>query len=165
MALRRAASPIEPGPLGGRPFSFVHDVQPILDKHCVRCHGGEKTEAKLDLSGTPHQAFTRSYVSLCGDANFWGEGTNPQNAARALVPRYGARNQVQVTLPGGMYGSLGSRLMKLLRTGHENVQLAPDDLRTLAAWIDLNAIFYGVSLPDDQARQLRGELVAMPEVQ
>jgi len=55
--------------------------------------------------------------------------------------------------------------MKLLRTGHENVQLAPDDLRTLAAWIDLNAIFYGVSLPDDQARQLRGELVAMPEVQ
>ena len=43
MAFHRPASAIEPGPLGGRPFSFVEVVQPVLDEHCVRCHGPEKT--------------------------------------------------------------------------------------------------------------------------
>ena len=36
----------------------------------------------------------------------------PRNAAEALVPRFGMRNQVQVTPPGGMYGARGSRLMQ-----------------------------------------------------
>ena len=45
------------------------------------------------------------------------------------------------------------------------MKLDADELKRLALWIDLNAIFYGVYLPEDQARQLRGELVGMPEVQ
>ncbi len=165
VAMRRAPSPIDPGPLGGRPFSFVEVVQPVLDRHCTRCHGGEKTEGKIDLTAKPEGAFTRSYVALCGDRNFWAEGTNPKNAAEALVPRFGARNQVQRTPPGGMYGALGSRLIGLLRQGHYEAKLAPDEFRRLAAWIDLNAIFYGVNDPACQARQLRGEAVGMPEIQ
>jgi len=165
MALRRPPSRIDPGELGGRPFSYVDFVQPVLDRHCVRCHGGEKTDGGIDLTGAPHEGFTRSYVTLLSDTDFWHVGTNPENAAKALVPRFGGRNQVQVTPPGGAYGALGSRLMKLLRAGHEDVELAPEDLRRLAAWIDLNAIFYGVNLAADQARQLRGETVAMPEIQ
>ena len=170
LALRRAASAIEPGALGGRPFSFVEVVQPVLDRHCVRCHGKPVSAdaphlSKLDLTGTPEGPFTRSYISLCKDRDFWGAGTNPKNAAEALVPRFGARNQIQVTPPGGQYGALGSRLIKLLRQGHYHVRLTSDDYRRLAAWIDLNAIFYGVYRPEDQARQLRGQPVAMPEIQ
>lgn len=165
LAMRRPASHIEPGALGGRPFSFVEMVQPILDRHCVRCHGNEKLEAKMDLRGIPTGAYTRSYLSLCGDRDFWGAGTNLKNAAEALVPRFGGRNQIQVTPPGGMYGARGSRLVKLLRTGHYDAKLSPNDLRALGEWIDLNAIFYGVNLPADQARQLRGDMVAMPDVQ
>ncbi len=164
-AVARGVSTIDPGPLGGRPFSFVEMVQPVLDKHCVRCHGGEKTEGKIDLTRTAAGVYTRSYVALCGGPSFWGEGTSPANAAEALVPRYGARNQIQVSPPGGMYGARGSRLIRLLRQGHYDVRLAPDDLRRLAAWIDLNAIFYGVNAPEEQARQFRGEPVAMPEIQ
>ncbi|MHC4401582.1 MAG: HzsA-related protein [Planctomycetota bacterium] len=164
-ALGRGPSQIDPGALGGRPFSYVEVVQPVLDEHCTSCHGAEDPDAGLNLTGTPHEGFTRSYVSLLGDVDFWGQGTNPENAAKALVPRFGGRNQVQITPPGGAYGALGSRLMKLLRTGHEDVELSPDDLRRLAAWIDLNAIFYGVNLPEAQARQLAGEVLPMPEIQ
>ena len=32
----------------------------------------------------PSGSFTKSYVSLCGDRNFWSEGTNPTNAASVL---------------------------------------------------------------------------------
>jgi len=165
IALHRPPSQLDPGELGGRPFSYVEVVQPILDRHCVRCHEGEKPGGGFDLTGTADKGFTRSYRALCGDVDFWGGGTNPQNAAKALVPRFGGRNQVQVTPPGGMYGALGSRLMKLLRAGHEDVKLSRDELGRLAAWIDLNAIFFGVNLPEDQARQLRGERVPMPEIQ
>jgi hypothetical protein len=166
MAQHRRPSPIEPGELGGRPFSYVEVVQPILDQHCVKCHAGPKTPAsRIDLTGTPEKGFSKSYWALCGDVNFWGAGTNPDNAAKALVPRFGGRNQIQVTEPGGMYGALGSRLIKLLRSGHEDVKLSRDELARLAAWIDLNAIFYGVNLPEAQSQQLRGERTAMPEVQ
>jgi len=165
LALRRPASPIDPGSLGGRPFSFMEVVQPILDRHCVRCHDGKKSPAHIDLRGIPDRQFSRSYWSLCGDANFWGGETNPKNAAKALVPRFGARNLVQVTPPGGMYGARGSRLLRLLQNGHEGVQLTTEELARLAAWIDLNAIFYGVYLPEDQARQLSGQPVPMPEIQ
>ncbi len=164
-ALARGPSRIDPGELGGRPFSYVEVVQPVLDRHCTECHGAEAPDGGIDLTGAPHQGFTKSYVALCGDADFWGRGTNIENAAKALVPRFGGRNQVQFTPPGGVYGARGSRLMKLLREGHEDVALAPGELRRLAAWIDLNAIFYGVNRPEAQARQLRGETVPMPEIQ
>jgi len=41
----------------------------------------------------------------------------------------------------------------------------PRARRRLALWIDLNAIFYGVYLPNDQERVRRGALVQMPEIQ
>ena len=165
-ALRRPASRIQPGPWDGRPFSYVQVVQPVLDQHCVRCHGGEKTEGQIVLIGESQGAFSRSYVTLMqDDGAFWHAGTNPNNAAKFLVPRFGGRNQVQMTPPGGLYGARGSRLMKLMRDGHEGVKLSADDLRRLALWIDMNAIFYGVYLPADQERMRRGELVQMPEIQ
>lgn len=165
LALRRGPSAIDPGELGGRPFSYMSVVQPVLDRHCVRCHGGEKLEGQLDLTGKPQKGFSKSYCSLMRDRDFWHVGTNPQNAAEALVPRFGGRNQVQVTPPGGMYGARGSRLVKVIRSGHHDVSLAPGELRRLAAWIDLNAIFYGAYLPADQARQLQGQEVGMPKIQ
>lgn len=151
MAVHRPASQIDPGPLGGRPFSFVEMVQPVLDRHCLACHGGERTDADLDLTATPAGDWTKSYLALTRD---------PQ-----LVPRYPARNQIQVTPPGGVYGALGSRLMKLLRDGHEGVELEGDEIRRLAAWIDCNAIFYGTPDPSQQPKQLAGQRVPMPEIQ
>jgi len=166
MALRRAPSTIDPGPLGGRPFSYRAVVQPILDRYCVRCHGSESPDADLDLTGTPDRGFTRSYWSLCGaPGQFDGGKTNPENAARAWVPRFGQRNQIQVTPPGGMYGSRGSRLLKLLRAGHEGVELDDQSLRHLAAWIDLNAVFYGSYLPDRETQELAGQPIGMPKIQ
>jgi cytochrome c553 len=166
LALRRPPSSIQPGSLGGRPFGFVEVVQPLLDQHCVRCHGSEKAEGDLDLSGRPYQGFTRSYVSLCGTPDAWkSRAFDPTQARLHLVPRFVQRNQIQQTPPGGVYGARGSRLMQLLLEGHEGVQLSDDAIRRLAAWIDLNAIFYGVYDADGQARQLAGQRVAMPEIQ
>ena len=166
VATRRPPSKIDPGPFGGRPFSFIRVVQPVLDRHCVKCHGGPKPKKGMDLSRAGHRGFTRSYWSLCPDPKkFWGAGTNPKNATEALVPCFGARNRLETTPPGGTYCALGSRLIKMLRAGHNDVKLTADEFQRLAMWIDCNAVFYGAYSAEDQAKQLRGEPLPMPEIQ
>jgi hypothetical protein len=49
-----------------RVLDYRADIQPIFDRNCVKCHGGEKTEGGLDLSGKPVAGFTRSYRALFG---------------------------------------------------------------------------------------------------
>ena len=166
LATKRKPSRIDPGALGGEPFSYPRVVQPVLDRHCIRCHGPEEPAGGMNLTGKPRGPYSESYWSLCGGAqDFWGTLTNPQNAAKALVPRFGARNQIQLTPPGGTYGARGSRLIKLLRAGHQKVRLGPHELAQIGAWIDCNAIFYGVYDPAQQAKQRAGERVEMPAVQ
>jgi hypothetical protein len=162
MALQRPPSTIEPSELGGEAFSYMRVVQPVLDKRCAPCHSGPKAKKGVDLTGTPERGFTRSYWSLCGDpADF------PKSlaAGTALVPRFVQRNQVQVTPPGGRYGALGSRLMKMLRDGHNHVKLSDSEVRRLAAWIDCNAVFYGAYDPAAQAEQLAGKAIPAPKIQ
>jgi len=166
MALRRPASKIDPGELGGRPFSFVEVVQPVLDNHCAKCHSGDKPKKGIDLTGAPHKGFTKSYWSLCGDPSDVGKlRRNPALVTTLLVPRFYQRNQIQVTPPGGTYGALGSRLVKMLRKGHHDVKLSASDVRRVAAWIDCNAIFYGAYDPKRQAMQLAGKRIDMPKIQ
>ena len=166
LALRRKPSAIEPGELGGRPFSYVETVQPVLDRRCVECHNEKRSDGDVDLTGTPLNGFTRSYWALTKGPVDWRKAkTDPTELTRALVPTFPQRNQIQLTPPGGVFSARGSRLIRLLREGHEDVQLAPGDLARLATWIDMNAIFYGVYDPDEQQRQQQGKLVAMPNLQ
>lgn len=166
LALRRDSSVPDPGELGGRPFGFAEMVQPVLDRHCIRCHGDETKEAELNLTGVPDSGFSRAYVSLCGLPGSWtSQSFDPTLSETHLVPRFVQRNQIQQTPPGGVYGARGSRLLRLLLEGHEGVKLTDSEIRRLAAWIDMNAIFYGVYDAVGQQQQLRGRPVPMPEIQ
>ncbi|MDO5554856.1 MAG: hypothetical protein Q4G68_13955 [Planctomycetia bacterium] len=188
LALQKAPAEIEPGDLGGRPFSFVETIQPILDAKCIECHNAERTEGGMNLTGAveapglktgmtmfvegtfnvtdaPSDIFTKSYYALCEGQIFYGDnGQDPSRAAKAWVPRFGGRNTIQLTEPGGHYGSLGCRLIKYLDAGHEGVILTETERRHLATWVDLNAVFYGVYDPDEQKKQLNGQRVDMPEI-
>jgi hypothetical protein len=162
LAASRAPSAIEPGEFGGRSWSYVRAVQPVLNKSCVKCHGeGKGPPPKgIDLRATPVNSgggtvYTRSYVSL---------------TRGNLVPRFPQRNRIEVTAPGGSIGSPGSKLMQMLRAAHTGpdgprVKLSPADLARLAAWIDMNITFYGVYSREEQARQFGGEDVPMPAIQ
>ena len=62
-------------------------------------------------------------------------------------------------------GARGSRLLKLLRAGHQKVTLTEDELRRIAVWIDCNAVFYGSYRPEVQAEELAGKAPPLPEVE
>jgi len=150
-ALRRGPSTIAPGPDGANPLSYPLLVQPVLEKHCVRCHNRKKTEGKVMLTGEPQGRYTVSYNALVTRVSY----------SSWLRP---GGNLEGLSKPG-YYGARGSRLMKTLSKDHYGVKLGAADLRRLVTWMDANALFYGTFDPKDQARQQRGERIAAPALQ
>jgi hypothetical protein len=151
MAVTRAPSSIAPGPDGSRPLSYPILVQPVLDRHCVRCHNADKAEGKVQLTGVPAGTFSESYHALVKFAAYsaWGAPNN---------------NYEPLTEPD-RFGARGSKLTKLLDSGHYDVRLSADEWERIVTWIDANALFYGTFNPEQQARQLRGERIAGPDLE
>jgi hypothetical protein len=146
----RSPVAITPGPEGSRPLSFARLVQPVLDRHCVECHGGEKPSGGVMLTDQPQGHYTAAYHALVKQVRFsaWGRPDNGEPLTRP-----------------GHFGAVNSPLLKMLKAGHEEVSLSADDYERLVTWIDANALFYGTFDHADQARQRRGEQIAEPDVQ
>ncbi len=159
VALRRTPSQIQPGPDGSRPFSYPILVQPVLDKHCVRCHSGDDAKGPegqdaIRLTGALEGQFTESYNTLAPRVAFaeWGKGASL------------ADNSEPTTQPG-FFGAVGSSLMHLLSSGHQEVELDGDDWERLITWMDNNGLFYGTFNFEDQKVQQRGERIAGPDIE
>ena len=103
----------------------------MLDRHCIDCHSGATPEGKLNLSGELTQFFSRSYEELLdrGCVTGFNEWTAPPSDSAPLPPY--AR------------GAATSKLIQMLRQGHQDVQLPPADFIKLVTWVDLNLPYYG----------------------
>jgi len=122
-------------------FSFMRSVQPVLDRYCIKCHGLEKTDGKLDLLGTVETPklpkgwmksrilkVTRSYNSLCN----W-----PGMIKTALF-----KAETHATRPRD-YFAAASKLAPLLLKGHAKVKLDKDSMQRIIDWLDVNAQYCG----------------------
>jgi len=154
LALRREPSPIAPGPSGTQPLSYPLLVQPVLDRHCVRCHDGSQGELKATpvLTGEPKGSFTRSYESLKPYVRWYEWG--------------GASIQEIGTRPGHI-GADESRLLRIIqdKTHAEHVNLPKDDYLRLCIWLDGNVPFYGTYEKEAQLAQQAGHIVPPPSIQ
>lgn len=132
MALQRPASRIEP--VAGVPevIDFPRDIQPILDEHCVKCHGYDKTPAggpraaKLVLAGDHGPMFSHSYYML--------------TIARAFSD---GRNLAQSNYKPRELGSSASRLLKLIDEAHHGVKVSETQHKVLRLWIESGAAYPG----------------------
>jgi hypothetical protein len=135
LALKRPPSQ----PQGGSPreFSFTADVQPILDRHCVRCHDfAHPQNGSLVLAGDRDLIFSTAYQELWAKKMVTCAGGGPA-----------------AVLPAKSWGAHASKLIQVLRQGHEKVTLAPEELAVLTTWVDLNAPYYPsyyCAFPDHQ---------------
>jgi hypothetical protein len=144
-ALRRPASRPVPDVADSNPFSYPRLVQPVLDKHCVKCHAANKDKAPdLGREPTPRGFYT-SYENL--------------------VPKYAFINYGDSyrTTPG-RFGARASTLYGLLRKGHHDVRLTEEEWHRLTLWLDCSSLFYGVYEKEGMEAQLRAE-VARPTLQ
>lgn len=126
LALRRPPTSMN-GWLGPpRLFSFRAEVQPVFDKHCVRCHDyGGKGAEKLVLAADTSVCFNAAYIDLWALGQITCVGAGPAE-----------------TRPAYSWGSHPSKLIRILRKGHEDVKLSEEELSRLITWVDLNAPYY-----------------------
>jgi hypothetical protein len=125
-AYRRPPDALAPWHGESRLFSYAAEVQPVLDRHCVRCHDfGKPGATKVVLAGDLTRAFNVSYMEL---------------RRKRLVKVVGAGpTEVQPPLS---WGSHASRLVQVLRNGHNDVRLDAESFDRIVTWIDINAPYY-----------------------
>ncbi|MEG2034721.1 MAG: SUMF1/EgtB/PvdO family nonheme iron enzyme [Mucinivorans sp.] len=134
-ASQKRPSPIAPPKGGVRPFNFINEIQPILDRYCISCHTGQ--DGVMDLRGLEvknydrawpykmHRPFKTSYLNL-----------------HPYLYRQGPEADMYVLRPYEYHAS-NSELIQVLSKGHHNVKLAEEDMQQLSKWIDLNAPYFG----------------------
>ncbi len=141
LAMRRAPSRIEPWYGPPRVFNYLTEVQPVFDKHCVRCHDFDKPAGKkLNLAGDQGLVFNTSYVELRSkSAVRWFP--DPPGAEKLLVKA--VDDGPPEALPPYAWGSHRSRLVDVIMKPHHDVKLAKEARDRIIAWIDMNAPYYG----------------------
>jgi hypothetical protein len=131
-ALSRAPSAI--GPISDVPdlYDFPRDIQPVLDRYCVSCHGyeadrdGHRMAGKVILTGDHGPLYSHSYFTLSALREF-SDGRN--------LPK---SNYAPRTL-----GSSASKLLQKLNGAHYGVQATDRERRIVRLWIETGAPYPG----------------------
>jgi len=148
-----------------RGFSFVREVQPILDRRCISCHDDRDRKIDWDepfvenkanpveghafsLLGTPNHDPTAmrywfdSYLALtqAGHPERWKDSI--QGQPNRLVSWVLAQSAPPM-LPASSVGSIQSGLYEMLAQGHAGLELTQEELYTIACWIDLGVPYCG----------------------
>jgi hypothetical protein len=123
-ALRRPPSRPRLPSWGDGPFSYEKVVQPVWDAKCVRCHDAADKKG-LNLAGAlDPDKVPASYRTLI--AKGWVHYFDCQ---------YGVEHHRALPLT---FGTVRSRLWKVLDAGHYDVRLTADETERIKTWIDLN---------------------------
>ncbi|MDR3234650.1 MAG: discoidin domain-containing protein [Planctomycetaceae bacterium] len=143
-AFQREPSKLKPDHPDSNPFSYPRLVQPVLEKHCVACHSEERSKGTANVPNLAKEPIK----------NHWYASFNE------LVPKYGfySYGEPLRTAPG-KFGARASKLYAVLKKGHYDVNLTPEEMHRITLWLDCVSVFYGVYEKDGGEAQLRGEVV------
>ena len=140
LALKRPPRTPTPPPWGAeKMLGYQWLVQPILDRHCVRCHGQEKPDGDLDFTAT--RAADGLYQSF---RTMFGKLPGKKEPGRLLVSCSNRFSNADVSKLKE-FGSHQSPLVRVLLDDDlhkKEVSLDPADWLTLVTWVDANAPYY-----------------------
>jgi hypothetical protein len=164
LAVQRAPSAPGPQPgekTGRRPLHYAADVQPVLTKHCIKCHSGKEPKAGLVLTGEQTKLFSRSYENLIPERR----GGKGRRRFKLVGPIIGENHPTTGNvhyLPAKTLGSHASVLVAMHSKGkvklrdpaqaalaaklaekHKDIHLTPAELVRITNWVDTNVQYYG----------------------
>ena len=125
-AARRAPSALDADGLAFDVPDFPRHVQPILDRHCVRCHNPDDRRGGVDLCGDRGPMFSMGYHTLA----VRGQIADGRNYAKSNYAPYAL-------------GSGGSALMNKLDGSHHGAKPSPQEVAAVALWLDASAPYPG----------------------
>lgn len=109
-------------------FSFMEEVQPILDKHCVKCHDFDRNNRdKLVLARDKNPFFNAAYINMY---------------VKKVVKLVGG-GPAAIQAPYS-WGSHASKLSQIIEKKHQGVNLSKKEKEILYTWMDLNGVYYPV---------------------
>lgn len=133
-----------PPPWGKRPVSFLRDIQPILDRHCVQCHSGLKPAGGLDFCGGLTD-WSREYEQAWGLVPGYGFNRAFETIVQAKLVATAEPNLQDASItPPLAYGAHASKLFKSLDSPaqRQRGRLTPDELLRMTMWMDANAPYH-----------------------
>lgn len=138
----RVPDKLRPESWGSGYVDYPSMIQPILDRNCIACHGGEKDiAAGIDLTGGWTEHFSISYENLVNRRHtqlvaHWISAIDCMNgtalwSSQLFKPR--------------THGSGSAPLAQLLVSGHNGYipGLKRQERDLLLAWIDSNGVYHG----------------------
>lgn len=143
---RQSPRELEAPEWGRGGFDYARVVQPVLDKHCVKCHNPVDHPKHLDFTGGRTDYFNVSYDVLARSGQ-GGRGTYFVN----WIPTYNGQEWNILEVAPKTWGSPVSLLADIILTGHPDadgkprISLSDTERRRIFAWIDLNVPYYGTS--------------------
>jgi len=136
LALDRAPSRIQP--IAGVPEipDFPRDVQPILDRHCTKCHNHKDRKGRVVLEGDRGPVFSHSYYTLLLHWQIKDTRGNPGH-------RTG--RQPGNDAPYTTFSSASPLMNKIDGTHpkHTKVKLTAAERQMVRLWIDVSAQYPG----------------------
>lgn len=133
LAMKKPASMPGPQPgdtTGRQVIHFPSYIQPVLDRHCIDCHGSE-SKSGLDLRGIDEGLYSRSWKAF---------------RRGGMVPTFAENSDWDGTeyAPPKSIGSHRSRLFEILQDAdHKDLTLSLAEMVRFATWIDASGVFYG----------------------
>ena len=120
----------QPGDTRPRTVHYALDIRPLLDKHCIGCHGAKDPKGDLDLTGELTKLYDRSYE------NFITKGL-----VANLNDGYGSAN-VAPERPL-TFGSHRSKLIERIQKAPCKAKLTRNEFIRIVTWVDANAPYFG----------------------
>jgi formylglycine-generating enzyme required for sulfatase activity len=174
IASERVPRELEPWYGPARGFDFEREVQPVLNRYCVRCHDQDH---KIDLRGeklvTDYKGripgrldFTRLHPVHKEKFDSKVFYTPAYEALLPYIRRVNVSDDVSMLEPGEYHADT-SELIQHLKEGHKGIRLDEESWSRLVTWIDLNGPCHGTwedvySMPvPDKVSERRLELAKL----
>ncbi len=137
MALRRPPSRV--APIEGVPdvIDFPRDIQPVLDRHCVRCHDVDRAPG----APGPEAGPCAGGVLLAGDRGPMFSHSYYELTIRRQVAD--GRDDPRSNYPPRALGSAASPLLKKMDGSHYDAKPAPREVDLVRLWIEVGAPYPG----------------------
>jgi hypothetical protein len=131
MASQRTPHKIKP--ISGYPeiIDFPRDIQPILNKNCVKCHNAEKRKGGVNLSGDRGPTYSLAYYNIILHRQIKDTGGRHWRDARC-------KNNGEPLGNDSPYEAFSSAapLMKKLDGTHHKVKLTVRERTLIRLWLD-----------------------------
>ena len=172
LATKRPPLKLDPFYGPDRGFSFAKEIQPVMDRQCIRCHrvrepvlamARGEDQTLLDKSPETRSRGRDRAFSLLGDkvpdtkaGRDWSDAylvlTQAQRAGKdgafrgqpdGRMVRWISSQSVPSPLPPESAGAIKSGMLEMLEKGHYDVRLSREEYEKIACWIDLSVPFCG----------------------